>query len=766
MLPRPTLRPIKQMWGVRHLEPVEEDGTQPFLERSPARSSVGAASPLTPELGHPPAAPAAPLVACASRALERLATSAVITFMVIVMNFSFAGALASCSPLLAEAEPVFISACMLAQVSGCVVHWLCSTISFVIAGPYVSLANILAAVVTQTAADLREPAQRLPTALFTIAVFSVSSGVVQVLLSHPRIGLGRAASFLPLPFLLGLLLAIAFVLMVTGAQVAGGATLLVFSPVCPTRLLAPPADPAVARRAAVQAVCAVIIGVALWASSALVRKSRSLLVTTSVLAGSIGIFYAIGFGLLRMSAPELRALGWLGHDPGKVSALASVRELWMGLACGRVAWRYLFSQASPLQALPVYIIVHTMLVLSTLPVLTGLVHGTERLRVDADTEVRTAGLSSIVQGVLGCPSSAYLLTASWQHQDMRGDRWSGLLVSCLCALVWLFGARAAPAIPRFVFGALLFHFGLSIAASMIYRPGMVRADVCVLLVTALAYLVLGAMVGLVVGLCVTCADFVLQQSRVATQHLILSVDTTESPTSSPPDNSCSTLWPAGSSPPRGRFTVHMRLRGALFFASTPWLSAEVHRTTRAHSSVGTLTLDFEDVASVDLSAIECIVSLAAELGARGWILRCSGLRRRLAERFKKRGVQVVDRPSTPRLPAPAREDLVRTQPRGAAGGACASTDSVLSTARPADLAASAALCQPVRYVIANDSLDSLLDTCQCSTSASCEPCSSTTQPARSEGSGMLSSARGQARACSCAPSAAAPAELVASATSG
>ncbi|KAG8461028.1 hypothetical protein KFE25_003597 [Diacronema lutheri] len=634
----------------------------------------------------------------------KAAGAGVVAFMLVMMALTFSSALVGGDELLATRESAFISMSLLSLCSGMAMHVRRSTIPFVTAGPYTSLAPLLSSVAHGFATQCA-PDAWLPTTIVCFSLMSIFTGGVLCVLAHPRVRLGKAAAYLPAPVLMGMMIAIAVTIVISALQVAAGFVVFQTSPLGPLLYRPPPSDAAVLRRAAAQCACAIVVGVSLFCTR-YVRRSLAIRLTPTILLVSIVAFHAAArLGGVRDDV--LRESKWLGRKlvlAGPLDAFASSAALLSGLAHGRVDWIALLDlRTSPLQALPVYCCVDLLLVVGMLPAFLVLPAPADRKGVDADKELATAGISAIAQGMLGVPSAAYMISTSMQHRDLSGGRESGWLITAMCAGCLLLGPALASTVPRFVLGGLFVSFALSFAkaASMI---AMTRADRAVLAATAVTYVGLGAMAGLMIGLVFTCLHFVVEQSYIDVTSLVESTDeqNVTAALGSSRRSSCTrgdagataadaSVGERGAARDRDAVSIVLSLKGILFFATTHALTAEILRQVDAHGPVpsGLLVLNFAHVQSVDVSAIHTLKKLADELEPRRWALRCTGLRSRLASRFAQIGLTVITSSSAAGAAKP-----VEPQAAGAADGCAGARVASPAPTRQPSIAPRGAADQP------------------------------------------------------------------------
>lgn len=564
-----------------------------------------------------------------------------------MMALSFSSAIIGGDELLATSEPAFISMSLLSLFTGMIIHVHQSTVPFITAGPYTSLSPLLASVAHGFSVQCA-PDAWLPTTMVCFSLLSIASGVLLRVLAHPRVRLGKAAAYLPAPVLMGMMVAIAVTLVISALQLATGVVVFQTSPLGPLLLRPVPSDPALLRRAGLQAACALAVGGSLFCCR-FAKRSASVLLTPLVLLVAILLFQLVAFCLGTPTA-ELRESRWLSRElvlESPLDAFASTSELVGGLLGGRVDWSALFDlRTSPLQALPVYCCVDILLVAGTLPALIMMPTPQDRAHVDADSELATAGASAIIQGLLGIPASGYFVGTSMQHRDLRGSRRSGWIIVGMCGCCLLLGPLLASSVPRFVLGGLFVNFAVGYVSSA-STIAMTSSEIAVLVVTAVTYVGLGAMAGLMVGLVFTCLHFVIEQSYIEAGALVEAANFgspgTASRRGSLQSGAGSSLAPnpAGAGPEHVSIALH--LKGVLFFATTHALTAEILRNVQEHgsSTSGSVLLNFGRVQSVDVSTIHTLKQLAEELAVRNWQLKCTGLRSRLAARFAKVGLAVI-----------------------------------------------------------------------------------------------------------------------------
>ena len=98
----------------------------------------------------------------------------------------------------------------------------------------------------------------------------------------------------------------------------------------------------------------------------------------------------------------------------------------------------------------------SMLVLDLLTTLLPLELMTPSKSISMEQEFRTAGLSSMLAGLLLGNVSYISLSPSRLNRDAGGhDRWSGALSGALCLLWILVGPQLTGYVPKFVVGGLL-----------------------------------------------------------------------------------------------------------------------------------------------------------------------------------------------------------------------------------------------------------------------------------------------------------------------
>lgn len=622
-----------------------------------------------------------------------------------MMSLSFSGAIVGGNVVLAQHEATFISMSLLSQLTGMIVLNRYSSIPFITAGPSTSLAPIFGAV-AQSFARQCAPEAWMPTTIVCFMLLSFFSGLVLYTLSHPRIRMGHAAAFLPTPVLMGTMVAIGFTLMVASVQISTGIVVLVTSPDGPIeyRGEALPTEGPAILRAALQAGSALVVGTLLFCCRFFKRQTAILMMPTIMLA-SILIFYAVALLAVGADDASLRASKWLAPKmtlKSPLDAFASSRELLGGLSGGHVDWVRLFDlRTSPLQVFPLFCAVNILLVVGFLPVLMRLPPPAEREAVDPDHELKVNGLAAMAGGSLGVPAASYLIGCSMQHRDLRGDRASGKFIIVQSAMCLVLGPTIASIVPRFILGGLFLNFGFAYCASA-STLAMTRSEHLVLWSTATAYVCLGGMVGLMLGLILTSIVFIVEQSQLDAAELVDSVDKEAKPAGGSGE-------PAeGAARPQN---IAIALKGSIFFATAHHLTEEIVRMVDAigPQAVGgsSVCLNFTRVQAVDVSAIHALRELQDKLGTRNWELRCSGLRSRLAARFLRVGLCVAPAPGSAAAATPGDEPTAAAPPAGPPGALVRAQSATNLAPPPAALARQptftrqASIVRPLATVVAS-----------------------------------------------------------------
>ncbi|HEX6131828.1 MAG TPA: cyclic nucleotide-binding domain-containing protein [Actinomycetota bacterium] len=372
-------------------------------------------------------------------------------------------------------------------------------------------------------------------------------------------------------------------------------------------------------RALRQWLPAVAFGVALLLAVRIVRRPL-------VLPIAIGIG-VVGFALVAVaigaSFDDVRAGGWL------VGAFTDdlVPDAWGVRAVTEADW---LAVARSWAGIAVAVVVAALVLVSDL----GAIEPVLDRDLDTDRELRDAGVSNLVVGVIGGIPGAHAPGATSLAAGLRGDaRRVGLVAAGVPLVVLLFGTTIVELVPRVVVGGVLAYLGLSCIVAWVWdrRRTLPRIEHVVVLVILAVVVVRGYGSGFVVGLVLAVGMFAVSYARVDLVHEVAFGDAYRSSVDRPPAE-------------RGRLRALadrvqiLRLRGHVFFGSTDRLLERIRARAEGGAPPRFLVIDLQRVTGVDASAAAALTKAERLAAAHGTEIVLTGASEAVRARLERGGV--------------------------------------------------------------------------------------------------------------------------------
>ena len=198
------------------------------------------------------------------------------------------------------------------------------------------------------------------------------------------------------------------------------------------------------------------------------------------------------------------------------------------------------------------------------------ISGTEILLdrdLDANTELRDAGLLNVVSGAFGGIPGYHALSLTTLADRMNVDaRAAGLIASLVPLAAVVFGAAAIALIPRMIVGGVLVFLGLEFIVDWVWdkRRTLPRVEYAVVLVILAGIIAKGFLPGVVIGLVMAVILFAVSYGRVELVDEVAFGDTRHSNVDRPPAERAALRT-------MGARVQILRVHGFVFFGSASGL---------------------------------------------------------------------------------------------------------------------------------------------------------------------------------------------------
>jgi SulP family sulfate permease len=450
-------------------------------------------------------------------------------------------------------------------------------------------AAVLAVVAGGVVARVADPATAFLTVVAVITVSSVLSGAILMLLGALK--LGGLVRFIPYPVVGGFLAGTGWLLAKGSIEVMTGIT-----PTLDTL------GDLVASDAMVKIVPGVALGVALVASTRLIRGSLTI---PTILASATVVFYAAVL-VTGASIDGVEADGWLlGPLPD-----VGLWHPWVPEAMSGADWSAVAGEAGGIA---------TVVLVGALALLLN-ASGIElalRKDLDLNRELRVGGTATTAVGFAGGIPGFHALSLTTLVQRLGADpRGSALVAAGICVLALAAGASLLALVPRVVLGGLLLFLGLEFLIEWLFdaRRTMPRGERVIPWAIAAAIALWGLLPGVALGLVLAVVLFAVSYSRTDLVRQSFTAATFRSNVERP-------LGARRELRTLGAQVQILKLQGFVFFGTASSLLEQIRtRALDPETALRFMILDFRRVTGLDSSAVLSFTKVVQLAGVAGFEL--------------------------------------------------------------------------------------------------------------------------------------------------
>jgi SulP family sulfate permease len=466
---------------------------------------------------------------------------------------------------------------------------LLSPFRFAIAGPDSRSAAVQSALAASLAAALHAAGLSTANVLIGLALSTVVTGAA--LYACGRMHMGRFIRYVPYPVIGGFLASTGWTLVVGGVRVITSKSVSLFT-------LGQLVQPAVLPH-----LC---IGIAFTVGMLVVlgRFKHFLVLPAMLVFGNAMVHIVrVAYGA---TVEQAQQAGWLLKVTGGGKLWFPLRDVhWSELAVtgtralpGDTIWQYLGG----------------LLVLLSVTAIAVLVTGAAievatRSDADLDQELKSHGIANLISGAFGGLVGQNAVARSMMNLAAGGrTRMSGLFAGMLCLIVELTRPELAGYLARPIMGAILAFLGLRLLHEWVIRArtNLERIDYYLVVGMLVMIISFGFIIGLLVGVVVSCLIFAVNYSRISVVKYSFTLDEYGSKVQRSVEEHLLLRE-------RGRQHWVLRLRGYLFFGSVVRLVHDarqrIESSKQAEKPLRSLILDFAAVIGMDSSAAMQLVKL-------------------------------------------------------------------------------------------------------------------------------------------------------------
>lgn len=344
---------------------------------------------------------------------------------------------------------------------------------------------------------------------------------------------------------------------------------------------------------------------------ALQRRYDHYLILPGLLVGSCFLFFIV-VPLSGHTYAQVMVNGWmLGPYAEEV--------LWDPLRLtnlGDVRWSVLATQWPGMA---------TLVIVGTMDLLLNAsgVELSTRQDYDMDREMRNAGITNVVSGLLGGQSGWHAGTTTVLAYKIAGPtRMAGVSCGILCGLVLLLGVSVVEYLPRWVLGGLLMFLGIEFLRAWVIDGWrrLPRSDYVIVILILATIGAVGFLEGIALGLAAAIAMFVVNYSRAEVIKHSMSAAILSS-------NVHRSEHDANLLRQHGEKILALKLQGYLFFGTANKLLTYIAERAQASdtSDLRFIVLDFQLVTGIDSSAATSFMKLKQFSEQAGFFIVMSSL---------------------------------------------------------------------------------------------------------------------------------------------
>jgi sulfate permease, SulP family len=477
------------------------------------------------------------------------------------------------------------------------------------------LATAIAAAMASPALQGATEATRISTAFAILGTSAVVTGVVFWIFGACRFG--KLVRFMPFSVVAGFLAGSGFLLI-------QGAVMMIVGDRSFTQLLIQP----LGHQALANLYIALIFAIVL--TLALKNASNPVTAPLVMLAGAL-LFYAM-LAFIGVTPEQARLLQWLPSMPATSGLqLPSPLGIVQGADWGVVA-----------HALPAIASVALLSMVGVLLNTSGLEVATRR-EIDADAELRIAGIANLIAGGLGgAPGFTGLSMTLLANRMGAHARSVGIATAAVLLLMLPFASQLAGAMPTFIAAGLMLTLGFELIHDWLWgaRRQLPVSEWLVVLAIPLGMMAFGFIGGMALGLALSIVTFVYNYARLSVIRADTSGRERRSSIDRPiAENAVLAL--------EGEQVQVLELQEFLFFGTVEQIIGAVrHRLNdRRKLSLRFVILDFRRVSGMDAAACAAFVKIRNMLVASEVTLLVSGMNPKVEIALRRNGLDVVDDPT-------------------------------------------------------------------------------------------------------------------------